>query len=248
MKYLSFKRSLIHGLMGFGVITLGCVQTSEAAMQVLPDVIYMPAGATTSDINVSNTGTSVDYVEAVINKVENPGLPNQKTITMPADESPFQVGLAITPNKMIIPPGATQTIRIMPFVRPSQSDIVYIIDVLPVSNALVSKEVMHVGSASASVAFQIGYGVRLILMPPNPHAHLIATRKQKELSIENTGNSNILLSNAKQCNAQKPPVCHAVDASVRIYAGQTWHEQLPIDGPISFVTNEAGAYGNFTVP
>ncbi len=225
-------------LVGFGL------QAGYANIHVYPNVLNMAYTQSSADITVQNSGDQVAYVEATITKVENPGMPDQKSVNIPEGSSPFEAGIALTPTKMVIPPNGQQVVRLIPFVKATAKDLIYIVNIFPVSGALIDHEKVKEGAASASVSFTIGYGVRVILLPKTPVPVLQATRQGKVLEIINTGNTNALLGNGKQCIDK---VCHPIDQSTRLYAGTSWKVTLPYDAPVVFQEDVIGNYSNFTV-
>jgi hypothetical protein len=98
------------------------------------------------DIKVFNTGNDTAYVEININLVKNPGLPNQTLV--PLQDNPFQVGLIVTPNKMVIPVHQMRIARILYIGDPAKNnDVVYKVRVAPVSGQLIP-----VGNLGSNVA------------------------------------------------------------------------------------------------
>ena len=63
---------------------------------------------------------------------------------------------------------------------------------------------------------------------------LQVSRNGKQFSVTNTGNTNVLFSDGKQClNTETPEDCSTL-ASRRVYPGNTWTIELPHDHPVSF--------------
>ena len=168
------------------------------------------------DVQVQNSGSDIAYVAISIYRVNHPGMPDQ-SFTM-LEDNPYQVGLIVTPSKMIIPAGQFRIARILYIGKPVTSDVAYEVKFTPVAGALVP-----VGNStlSAGIELVVAYGVSILVRPVNLSPHLIATREGKALSLQNTGNTTVTLEN---CLPDKNLIA-------QLYPGNTFHYTLTTASP-----------------
>lgn len=217
-------------LLSMSLLSL-CLGHSFAGISVSPSILDFLPGQQTDDIKVTNSGKSISYVAVSITKIENPGSPEEKNMDVTPSMSPFDVGLAVSPSKMVLEPGAIQNIRLIPFLKNLKEDAVYIISIKPKFPEMVANNTSK--GVEVGIGLALGYGVRVFIRPIAAQAKLVSTRKGKVVTIQNLGNSNVVLNNAKQCPAAKK--CELLpDVHHRLYARNVWKFTVPYDAPIEF--------------
>lgn len=178
-------------LLPFAVAALALVASPSWAQMVLNKVAleFTAGGAVRDDIEVTNGGTETLYVQVEPNRVENPGTPQEKRVTY---RDPAELGLLITPSRLIIPPGQTSLVRVAVVEPAKDSDRVYRLTVRPV--------VGDVKSVETALKVVIAYDVLAVVRPPNPKPDLKTVREGNRMTLSNRGNSSILLTQGKQCD------------------------------------------------
>ncbi len=185
-------------------------------------VIFEPGGSQREDVKVSNTGDDVIYVQVEVFSVLNPGTEEEDRVKI---NDPEQLKLIATPNKMVIPAGGQKLIRIVNLQANNDSERVYRINVTPI--------VAPLSEETSQLRIIVAYQILTIIQPDAPHAELLAKRSGNLVKFENHGNSNILLSEGKQCQPDHAAKCTDL-SSRRLYAGNSWDLELPYDGPLAY--------------
>lgn len=185
-------------------------------------VVFEPGAAPRQDLKVSNTDPEDVYVQIEVLKVENPGSDNE---TRTVIKDPKALKLLATPNKLVIPPNGQKLVRIVNLEQNNQEERIYRINVTPIVAPLEEEE--------SQLRIVVAYQVLAIIQPDNPKSDLTINREGSKLTLSNTGNTNILLSDGKQCNPLEKNICEDL-TSHRLYAGNMWELELPFDGPLSY--------------
>lgn len=185
-------------------------------------VIFEPGGQPRQDVKVSNTGDDTLYIQVDVMRVENAGTDNEKRVKI---TDPRELKLLATPSKLIIPAGGQKLVRIVNLQEKNDAERVYRINVTPIVPPLQDK--------TSQLRIVVAYQILAIVQPDHPQSTLSATRDGKKISFSNSGNTNILLSEGKQCNPDNKEECKDL-ASRRLYAGNTWLLDLPYDAPVTF--------------
>ena len=133
-------------------------------------------------------------------------------------------GLLVTPDKTVLAGGGRKVLRFVLLKEPDAQEHIYRVTVKPVVNAPAAK-------TQVGLKVLIGYEVLVIIRPAAMASQYHAVREGKKLTVENTGNTSVLLQNGQQCPAEEkcalPPV-------LRVYPGQTASLELPLDKPVHY--------------
>lgn len=209
--------------------SLLCIVLLSASASAMADmyvdraiVIFKPNSAPRQDVKVTNTGKHVMYVEVDVLKVEHPGQPDEKRVKI---TDPDKLKLLATPNKMVIPAGSEKLIRIVNLQQSNPAERVYRINVTPIVPPLQDKK--------SQLRIVVAYQILTIVQPDTPHSDFIGNRSGKSISFSNSGNTNVLLSQGKQCDPHNKKSCQDLP-SRRLYAGNHWTEKLPYDAPVTY--------------
>jgi P pilus assembly chaperone PapD len=198
--------------------------TSGATADMYVDrsiVIFEQGTGPNQDVKVSNTGDDVMYIEVEVLAVKNPGTPDEERIAI-AD--PRELKLLATPGKLIIPAGGQKLIRIVNLQSANDSERVYRINVTPIVPPLEEE--------TSQLRIVVAYQILTIVQPTTPESTLAVERQGNKITFSNHGNTNILLSEGRQCDPGTS-ICEEL-ASRRLYAGNTWTLDLPFDAPVSY--------------
>ena len=89
--------------------------------------------------------------------------------------------------------------------------------------------------------------ILVIIQPQSPQSTLEVTRQANEIRFENRGNTNVLLSDGRQCASDDPENCTDLP-SHRVYAGTSWSLELPHDAPLSYSVRDFEGIRNEVFP
>jgi P pilus assembly chaperone PapD len=185
-------------------------------------VIFESGGQPREDVKVTNNGEDVMYVEVEVLAVRNPGAENEERVKI---SDPNELKLLATPSKLILPAGGQKLIRIVNLQARNDTERVYRINVTPIVPPLEEE--------TSQLRIVVAYQILTIVQPDDPSTELVTKRSGTAISFENTGNSNILLSEGKQCHPDNQDQCQEL-GSQRLYAGNTWVQELTWDAPVTY--------------
>ena len=202
-----------------------------AQINVSPlSIDFTPQGEKFSDIEVINTSQDMAYVRVDLLRVDHPGMPDQKIVSL--QNNPQIFGLVASPTRLAIPAQQLRRIRLLPLVKNNAEDVYYQVKVTPVSGELESL-LSPDKAISAGVQIIVGYEVKVFIRPQNAKGVISISRLSNQISVTNTGNSNVLLYDGQQCDAAKKCTPLANPAH-RIFAGNTWTFTLDNSAPVTF--------------
>ena len=185
-------------------------------------VTFEPGKASKQDVMVINTSDEPLYIQTEVLEVKKPGTSEEKR---EAVKDPKSVGLLATPNRFIIPPNGRKPLRIVNLKPPGNIDRIFRINITPTLPPLTDPK-------NSLVRVVIAYQVLVIIQPNKPEPKLIVSPQSNTLLFENQGNSNVLLLNGEQCDLSGE-VCEKL-TSRRIYAGNQWQLDLPLNGAVTY--------------
>jgi P pilus assembly chaperone PapD len=190
---------------------------------VLSDLVVelVPGKEIRKDIELWNDSDERSYVEISPAEIVNAGQSSETRRQIP---DPEQLGLLVSPNRMILEPGQHKVIRIAAISPVVERERVYRVTVKPV--------VGDVSEGQSGLKLLVGYDVLAIVRPTNPTPKIVGNREGRTLVIRNEGNSSAELLNGKQC-VTAGERCSALPGK-RLYSGAQWRLQLQGDGPIEY--------------
>ncbi len=200
-----------------------------SAISVTPLEVDLSMQHRYQDIQVHNVGNDTAYVRIDVARIQNPGQPDQQLIQL--KDNPYQIGLIVTPSKVVIPVGETRIVRVLYVGKPPVSDVVYRVRISPVTGQLVA---LYSGDTklNAGVQLIIAYGVAVYARPVDLHPNVVAERTGTALTLTNSGNTSVLITLCKQCVAGTAK-CEALPNLLqRLFPGGSAHITLPKDEPL----------------
>ncbi len=210
-------------------LSFQCLHAS--AISVEPMIADLNYENRFQDIMVHNVGSDTAYVELQIYRLDNPGLPTQKFVTL--EDNPLQLGLIATPSKLIVPAGQTRIVRALYLGPPPTSDIVYQVVIKPVTGQLVALASPS-SKVTTGVQMIIAYGVTLYMRPINLDYTITAVRKGTALTLTNKGNTTVVVGECQQCTDKDQKKCSIIsNLGKTFYPGNTWDFTLPTDAPLT---------------
>jgi P pilus assembly chaperone PapD len=207
-----------------------CLDASSARADLaLSKVVvdFASARPTRDDIEISNSGNDILYVGVEPSEIVNPGRPDERRV---ADPNPRQLGLLVSPNRLVLGPGERKVVRLSLLDRPNDRDRIYRVTVKPVIGEIVATQ--------SALKVVVGYDVLVIARPQNARPLLKVARNGSTVEFRNVGNTNALLFNGQQCNEQGTDCAEL--PSKRIYAGNAWQFELPTTGQGKFMIESEG--------
>ena len=179
-----FRKYLISSAIVAGC--MGLAPTTYADIHVMPGVRFIRADKGMSDFTVVNDSkTDKAYITVSLMKVEHPGTSREKQVQFTKKETPQKFGMAFSPQKFVLSPEGQRNVRIIPFKRDKTQDLVYIARVVSHKGLQSFSKVNS--KMAGGVTIQVGYGVRIIVTPPNPKPDLVLRRKVGPLALRIKG-------------------------------------------------------------
>jgi P pilus assembly chaperone PapD len=185
-------------------------------------VVFEPGEPARQDIKVTNSDPEALYVQVEVLEVQRAGTvdENRARIT-----DPSKLKLLATPNKLVIPPNGQKLIRIVNLEASNDQERIYRINVTPIVAPLEEE--------SSQLRIVVAYQILAIIQPNEPGSELNTQRNGRVITFVNNGNTNVLLSDGKQCNPTSPNECADL-TSRRLYADNEWQLELPFDAPVTY--------------
>ena len=190
-------------------------------------VDFTSARASRDDIEIVNAGDDILYVSIEPSEIVDPGGPNERRVANP---DPRQLGLLISPKRVVLGPGERKVVRFSLLERPHDRDRIYRVTIKPVVGELVARQ--------SALKVVVGYDVLVIARPQNARPLLELSRHGSTVEVRNVGNTNALLFNGRQCDDAEAECADL--PSRRIYAGGTWQFELPASGEARFMVESDG--------
>lgn len=230
-------------------ITLGLFCASYAYSGVVLNrsiVIFNDATQTRQDIVVSNdSDTSRLFVSVEPFLVDQPGTDEQELLSLDLDVDPM---LLVTPNKLLLEPGGSATVRMLNMAEPEDVERYYRVNVTPMQKPIdfEREEGDSEEDSAVQISIALAYQALVIVPPSEPTSTPQFTRAGKILTFTNTGNSFYLLRDGVQCNPKDTDDC--VDlVSKRIYPGNEYTVELPFDGPAQYMSKTLAGSKAFSI-
>lgn len=174
-----------------------------------------------SDVELHNTGRERMYVLVEPAEIRAPGLPRQKRVKI---RNPQRLGLLVTPTRLILEPGQRKIVRFAALAAGAATDRVFRVTIRPVVGKVVAP--------TTAIKIVVGYDLLVIIRPQHLKPHLTGRRKGRTITFRNTGNTNALLFNGRQCD-QRGKNCKTLPVK-RMYANTVWTLKLDHGTPAEY--------------
>lgn len=196
-----------------------------AGIEVSPSIVIFETSVHKEQvITVTNAGNRIAYVTTEPRRVTAPGQANEK---LQPEANAALLGLLSSPARLVLEPGERRGVRVVAIDAPGASDRIWRVKIVPIAGKLLSGQ--------SGVAMLVGYDALVIQRPSNPNVAISGTREPRKLRLFNTGNSFAMINEVRQC--QKTGPCTRLGAK-RLYGGQDWVVDLPLEGGTIFVAFE----------
>ncbi len=213
-----------------GLVLLLTAAPLPASAQIALNKIILDFGGdeTRQDVEVVNNGDETAFVVVEPARIDAPGSAEEQRVTA---RDPNELGLLVTPNRLVLEPGERKLVRIAVIEPATAVDRIYRVTVKPVLG--------EVRATETALKLLVGYDLLVIVRPNNAAPDLSFERRGRSVVITNSGNTNVLLSEGRQCEAAND-ACTDLP-SKRLYAGGQWELELESDAPAEYyVDNGSG--------
>lgn len=199
------RRSSTHILLCLALLGTAC----QGLADMLVDrsiVIFEPGDSTREDVKINNTGDDNLFIRVEVVAVERPGEPDEQRVEV---TNPQEHKMIVTPSQLVVPPGGQKLIRLVNLQPSNNTERVYRVTVRPVVPPLAEGE--------SQLRIVVAYQILAIIQPDSPSAVLKTSRDGSRITFTNSGNSNVLLSEGRQCAPDNTSDCREL-AAHRLYA------------------------------
>lgn len=117
---------------------------------------------------------------------------------------PEQLGLLVSPNRLIVEPGGLRSIRLVSLNGELDKDRVYRVKVSPQVGDIETADPGE-GNRGVSVKLLTAYDLLVTARPSKPMAMITTKREGDTLTLANDGNTNTLLFEGRACPAGAKP-------------------------------------------
>jgi hypothetical protein len=173
---------------------------------------YMVSGKATMLKQIRNSGTSTAYVRVDIAELDREGKEKDGVV----DAAEAKDGLIASPSRLIIPPGGSQTVRLL-MLGDRQSERYFRARFVPVQPTndhgfSVSSEEAKAfeNSLTAAMNLLVGYGALVTIAPTMPVFDTEVVNLSGQERVRNRGNTTIFLNDVYACSVKadkcEPPV------------------------------------------
>lgn len=180
-------------------------------------VDFEPNVTPRADVTIRNESKDRYYITVTPAEIVTPGTATEKRVE---ESDPDRLGLLVTPNRLILEPGAMRSIRIVSLNTALVNDRIYRVKISPQVGDI---ETTSSAPANRDVAIKLlaAYDVLVTARPKDAKARLVTSKTSDTLVIRNDGNTNMLLFDGELCPPQKTTACQGV-GSHRMYPGTSW--------------------------
>ncbi len=172
--------------------------STPAAAQLAIDRLWVDMGAGSvprSDLVVRNESTDKYYITVTTSEILNPGTAEEKR---QPGSNPEELGLLVTPGRMILEPGQMRAIRVVSLNKGLDRDRVYRVNVTPQIGE-VSATSTAVESRGLALKLLAAFDVLVTVRPEKNEMVLAVRRDGNFLELSSQGNSNVLLLDGMVC-------------------------------------------------
>ena len=174
-----------------------------------------------NDVQLINTSeTDTLFVSVEVLEVTDPGTAKEKRVVV---DDPAKIGLVATPNRVILPPGNRRLVRLVNLFPTEDQERIFRVNFSPVVGE----------SDEAGVKILVGYQALIIVRPEKTVFDLVGKREGNTLTVTNNSNTNVYVSNIRQCDNKESEECTRY-VETRLYPGNVWELDLTGKGALSF--------------
>jgi P pilus assembly chaperone PapD len=180
-----------------------------------------PGDHSRTDIEIWNRGADRSFVSVEPREIIAPGTASESS---KRDPDPEELGLLVSPARLVLEPGQRRLIRIAAIAPPSDRERVYRVTVRPVVGQLSSE--------ASGLKVLVGYDLLVLVRPDNPNPHVAGQRAGDRLLLRNDGNVSVELGNGQRCS-ESTHRCAALPGG-RLYVGQEKEVSAPASEQVRY--------------
>jgi P pilus assembly chaperone PapD len=176
------------------------VLTTPASAQLAIDRLWVDMGSGSvprSDLVVRNESTDKYYITVSTSEILNPGTAEE---TRQPGSNPEELGLLVTPGRLILEPGQMRAIRLVSLNKGLARDRVYRVNVTPQLGE-ISATPTAAENRGLAIKLLAAFDVLVTVRPEKDDVSLTARRDGNFLTLSSAGNSNVLLLDGEVCPA-----------------------------------------------
>lgn len=182
------------------LLTLALLWVQPAQAQMAIDrlwVDFTDESVGRSDLVVRNESEDVYYVTVTPSEILNPGQADEERVTY---TDPEELGLLVTPNRLVLQPGDMRAIRLVSLNQNLQTDRNYRVDVRP---ELGEISVTGGNDEDRGMALKLlsAFDVLVTVRPEDGRPEFTARRGPDFLELANRGTSSMVLLDGRLCPA-----------------------------------------------
>lgn len=172
--------------------------SAQASAQLAIDRLWVDlddSGAGRSDLVVRNESDDIYYITVTPAEITAPGTDAQKRET---HADPEELGLLVTPNRLVLRPEEMRAIRIVSLNQDLETDRVYRVNITPQIGE-ISYDQEAVENRGLALKLLAAFDVLVTVRPDGGRPELVAIRDGDGIELRNEGNSNLLLLDGAVC-------------------------------------------------
>lgn len=219
-----------------GLALMAVAQSGHAQLTV--DKLWMDFEANSAgreDVLLRNESDRRYYISVEPAEIVNPGRENEERVEY---QNPQDLGLLISPNRLVLEPGQFRALRIVSINEPLSKDRVYRIRVTPKIGA-IEVDNAEGDERDANLVILMAYDLLVVVRPEDAETNIESERVDQTIVLRNTGNTNTLLIDGKACPKDGDERECVSLPDTRLHAGASVAFDLPQpDAQVRFVSRE----------
>lgn len=148
-----------------------------------------------SDIVIRNDSEDRYYISVVVSEILDPGTDDEKRVQ---EIDPEKIGLLVTPNRIVLDPGAIRSIRLVSLNNSLAKDRVYRVLISPQVGAIKSK-LNEENEQAIAIKLLAAYDVLVIARPNDSAPEIQSVRTAGSVVLSNSGTTNVLVLDGFVC-------------------------------------------------
>tara|TARA_R110001606_G_scaffold64868_1_gene150468 strand:+ start:1551 stop:2330 length:780 start_codon:yes stop_codon:yes gene_type:complete len=217
-----FAKILRMGMVSFGI----ALYATAAHAQLTVDKLWIDfntSSSTREDVLLRNESDRRYYISIEPSEIIDPGLPSEARREY---DNPEDLGLLISPNRLILEPGEFRALRLVSINEDMSRDRVYRIRITPKVGAITGVEAEG-DNRNANLVILMAYDLLAIVRPQQGKADIDVERTDEALTLRNSGATNTLLVDGAACFTENDEDHCTPLPDTRLYSGAEVRFPLP---------------------
>jgi P pilus assembly chaperone PapD len=200
-------------------LMLGLAWSAPASAQLSINKLWVEferGTAPRTDLVIRNDSKDRYYITVKAFEITGAGTEQEARLEIP---DPEKLGLLVTPNRLVLDPGSSRSIRVVSLNQDLKQERVYRVLITPQVGELNTATKKADDEQALAIKMLAAYDVLVLAKPDNAAPDIQITRSPTEVVMLNAGNSNVLLSGGRVCPDKKLSDACAAIKTTRLYAG-----------------------------